>query len=143
MYAAKRDSSLPQKYGGQLLALHEKKPFPSTVSEIRELAHMIRDPSFRIQVSEAGVHVFNRDGLLEATDPYEFFPDLKVEQDGSHAFYLGAELTKAQIAWQLGKRYVQDRPLNWGCLTTAEEQEDEYKKPCSTLQQKLRGTKKS
>ena len=143
MYAAKRDSSLPQKYGGQLLALHEKKPFPSTVSEIRELAHMIKDPSFRIQVSEAGVHVFNRDGLLEATDPYEFFPDLKVEQDGSHAFYLGTELTKAQIAWQLGKRYVQDRPLNWGCLTTAEEQEDEYKKPCSTLQQKLRGTKKS
>jgi hypothetical protein len=24
------------------------------------------------------------------------------------------ELARAQIAWQLGKRYVQDQPLTWG-----------------------------
>ena len=35
--------------------------------------------------------------------------------DGAHAFYLGAELTKAEIAFQLGKRYAQDEPLDWGC----------------------------
>ena len=39
---------------------------------------------------------------------------LGVEQDGSHAFYLGVELARAQIAHQLGKRYVQDNELRWG-----------------------------
>jgi hypothetical protein len=38
-----------------------------------------------------------------------------VEHDGAHAFYLGAELMKAEIAWTLGKRYAQDSPLDWGC----------------------------
>ncbi|MGH8479167.1 MAG: hypothetical protein ACREXK_06265 [Gammaproteobacteria bacterium] len=31
-----------------------------------------------------------------------------------NAFYLGVELGCAQIAWQLGKRYAQDDPLQWG-----------------------------
>ena len=34
--------------------------------------------------------------------------------DAPHAFYLGAELMKAEIAWRLGKRYAQDEPLDWG-----------------------------
>jgi len=42
-------------------------------------------------------------------------PKLGVESDAPHAFYLGAELMKAEIAWQLGKRYAQDEPLDWGC----------------------------
>ena len=136
MHAAKQDASLPQNYSDGLLALHEKKPFPVSLDEIRELAKMIRDPSFRVQVSEDGIHVYNRDGILESTDPYEIFPHLNVQDDGSHAFYLGAELTKAQIAWQLGKRYVQDRPLNWGCLVSTEQPGDEYQAPGSTLEQK-------
>ncbi|MDE0309660.1 MAG: DUF6513 domain-containing protein [Acidiferrobacterales bacterium] len=134
MYAAKQDSSLPQHYSDGLLALHEKKPFPTPAAEIRELAQMIKDPSFRIQVSDNGVHIFNRDGIWESTDPFELFPHLKVDNDGSHAFYLGVELTKAQIAWQLGKRYIQDRALNWGCLLRAEQDDDEYQTPRSTQQ---------
>ena len=51
---------------------------------------------------------------MSATDPFDLFPQLGVESDGSHAFYLGAELAKAEIAWQLGKRYVQDQPLRLG-----------------------------
>ncbi len=133
MYAARQDSSLPQNYGEGLLALHEKKPFPVSVEEILELSQMIKDPSFRIQVSDEGIHIFNRDGILQSTDPYELFPHLKVENDGSHAFYLGAELTKAQIAWQLGKRYIQDRALNWGCLVADDDVDDEYQLPRSTL----------
>jgi hypothetical protein len=39
---------------------------------------------------------------------------LRVENDGAHAFYLGTELMKAEISWLLGKRYVQDAPLDWG-----------------------------
>jgi hypothetical protein len=37
-----------------------------------------------------------------------------VHDDASHAFYLGVELARAQIAWQLKKRYVQDQALEWG-----------------------------
>jgi hypothetical protein len=43
------------------------------------------------------------------------FPQLGLENDASHAFYMGVELARAQIAWQLGKRYVQDQELDWGC----------------------------
>jgi dihydropteroate synthase len=32
-----------------------------------------------------------------------------------HAFYLGAELMKAEIAWRLASAYAQDEPLDWGC----------------------------
>jgi hypothetical protein len=42
------------------------------------------------------------------------YPKLGVAADGAHAFYLGTELMKAEIAWRLGKRYAQDAPLNWG-----------------------------
>ena len=42
-----------------------------------------------------------------------------VENDAPHAFYLGLELARAQIAWQLGKRYVQDQELDWGCVRPA------------------------
>ena len=45
------------------------------------------------------------------------YPHLKVDDDASHAFYLGVELARAQIAWQLGKRYAQDQELEWGIRT--------------------------
>jgi hypothetical protein len=60
------------------------------------------------------VHVYNREGLHQSTDPFELYPHLKVDDDASHAFYLGVELARAQIAWQLKKRYVQDQELEWG-----------------------------
>jgi hypothetical protein len=42
------------------------------------------------------------------------FSRLGVEKDGAHAFYLGTELMKAEIAFKLGKRYRQDEPLDFG-----------------------------
>ena len=47
-------------------------------------------------------------------DPFALFDKLGVEKDGAHAFYLGYELAKAEIARALGKRYAQDSPLDWG-----------------------------
>ena len=113
-YRAKQDDRLPRGYSNGLLGLHDRKPFSYTKQEISELAAQIKDPSFRIMVSNDGVFVCNRDGLFEATDPFAFYKYLKVENDASHAFYLGIELARAQIAWQLKKRYVQDEALNWG-----------------------------
>jgi hypothetical protein len=48
------------------------------------------------------------------TDPFALYPELDVADDGAHAFYLGVELARAQIAWQLGRRYAQDEELQWG-----------------------------
>ena len=117
MYAAREDRSLPRDYTNGLLGLHDRRPFRYSVDEITEFAAQIKDPSFRIQVSESGVHIYNRDGLFLATDPFKLYPHLKVDDDASHAFYLGVELARAQIAWQLKKRYNQDEELEWGCNT--------------------------
>ena len=84
----------------------------------RPRRRQVKDPNFRVQVSEAGVHIYNRDGLHVAPEALALWPRIKdsagLDTDGGHAFYLGVELARAEIAWQLGKRYVQDQPLNWG-----------------------------
>jgi dihydropteroate synthase len=114
MFRAKEDASLPKGYGGRLLSLHELKPYPLSPDEIAEEAKGVRDANFRIHAAEDGLHVFNRDGHHVSADPFDLFPKLGVEGDGSHAFYLGYELAKAEIARALGKRYAQDNPLDWG-----------------------------
>lgn len=115
LYAARAIQTLPKHIDDGLMALHECAPFPYSRAEIETTAKAIRDPSFRIQVSNDGLHVYNRDGIHHALEPFAFYPKLGVEHDGGHAFYLGVELARAEIAWQLGKRYVQDEPLQWGC----------------------------
>jgi dihydropteroate synthase-like protein len=115
MFAAREDASLPKDYGGALIALHDRKPFPNTPSEIAEIAVQVKDDNFRIEVADDGIHVYNRDGHRVAQDAMSSFVGLGLDNDGPHAFYLGTELMKAEIAWRLGKRYVQDAPLDWGC----------------------------
>ena len=117
MLAAATNNTLPKHIDSGLMALHETAPFPYSLDEIEELATQIRDPSFRIQTSKEGLHIFNRDGLHSATDPFDLFPKLGIENDGGHAFYLGVELARAEIAWQLGKRFNQDQALTWGCAS--------------------------
>ncbi|MCI0666822.1 MAG: DUF6513 domain-containing protein [Methylococcaceae bacterium] len=139
LFAAKSTDSLPKHIDDGLMALHECAPFPYTKQEIDELARDIRDPSFRIQTSREGIHIYNRDCIHTATDPFDLYPKLNVEQDGGHAFYLGVQLGRAQIAWQLGKRFTQDEPLSWGCaVEAAEEKLDSYKEAGSTLDKKAK-----
>jgi dihydropteroate synthase-like protein len=142
MFAAREDSSPPRHIDEGLLALHERHPFPYDDTEIREFAGAVRDPNFRIQVSASGISIYNRDGLNVATDPYELFPRLAVEDDGSHAFYLGLELARAQIAWQLGKRYEQDEELKWGVVVPrAADDKQHFAAERSTLQARKRRRK--
>ena len=115
MYAAAADHSLPRGYGRALLQVHDKAPFPNSGQEIGEFAALVKDDNFRIEAAEDGIHVYSRAGHYVAGDAFALFDKLGVESDGAHAFYLGAELTKAEIAFQLGKRYAQDEPLDWGC----------------------------
>ncbi len=123
MYAARRHSSTPANIASGLMALHERHPFPYSTEEIKTIAESIKDKNFRIQLNEEGIHVYNRDLHKVATDPFDFYTDLGVSDDGGHAFYLGVELGRAQIAWQLGKRYNQDEELLWGCAVEAKEED--------------------
>ncbi|MDO8938516.1 MAG: DUF6513 domain-containing protein [Methylicorpusculum sp.] len=137
MYAAKQQDRLPKHIDNGLMALHETAPFPYSADEVKELAEQITDPSFRIQTSPDGIHIFNRDGMHTAQDPFDLYPKLDLASDGGHAFYLGVELARAQIAWQLGKRFTQDEPLQWGCAVDLKENTvdlHQFKPAGSTLQ---------
>ncbi|MBP2151861.1 DUF6513 domain-containing protein [Xanthobacter flavus] len=113
-YAAREAGALPQGFGGGLMALRDRRPFSTTPEEVARLASTVADRNFRIEVTQEGIHVYNRDGHHVAADPFALFPHLKVEDDGAHAFYLGVETARAEIAHHLGKRYAQDEPLKWG-----------------------------
>jgi hypothetical protein len=64
---------------------------------------------------------------------------VKVDDDAAHAFYLGVELARAEIAQKLGKRYAQDQPLDWGCaVDRASEDSTHLKAAGATLQAKGR-----
>jgi len=136
MYAAREDKRLPRDYSDDLLGLHDRRPFPYSEVEIAELAAQVKDPSFRIQVSREGITIFNRDGQFRDIDPFKLYPHLKVEDDASHAFYLGVELARAQIAWQLKKRYRQDEELRWGCSTVQQDAEGRVSHRDDTLARK-------
>lgn len=117
MYRARAEATLPKRLHGGLTGLHERQPFPYDSAEIRASAAQVKDRNYRIQVGAEGIHLYNRDGLYLADDPYQLFPSLALQGDTGHAFYLGVELARAEIAHQLGKRYTQDQPLDWGAAT--------------------------
>ena len=83
----------------------------------------MRDRNFRIEAAADGIHVYNSDGHHVGRDALSLFPKLGVESDGAHAFYLGTELMKAETAFGLGKRYVQDEPLDWGVAADRPEED--------------------
>lgn len=118
MHAAVQLQTLPKGLSDGLMTVHAKRPWPDSPEEIAATAAQVRDPNFRIQVAADGLHVYNRDGLRRATDPFTLWPQLGLQDDAGHAFYMGVELARAEIAWQLGKRYVQDQPLGWGVATS-------------------------
>jgi hypothetical protein len=132
MFAAREQHALPKDYSDALLCLHEKRPWPQSPAEIEELARAVRDPNFRVLCADDAVHVFNRDGHHRHVDPFDFWPLLGLEADAAHAFYMGVELARAQLAWQLGKRYVQDEELRWGAALPA--------RPENLLAQKAEGS---
>jgi dihydropteroate synthase-like protein len=115
MFAARADAALPKGYGTALLALHDKRPVVSSPEQVAINAAAVRDANFRIEVSDDGIHAYNKATHAKGEEALGFYPGLGVETDAAHAFYLGTELAKAEVAWRLGKRYVQDEPLDFGC----------------------------
>ena len=134
MHVAAQQRTLPKGLSDALATVHARHPFPDTPAEIAATAALVRDPNFRVQVSADGLHVYNRDGLRQGHGAFELWPQLGLEHDAAHAFYMGVELANAEIAWRLGKRYVQDQPLDWGCaVERASENLDVWCAPGTTL----------
>jgi dihydropteroate synthase-like protein len=115
MFAARANSDLPRGYGAKLLQAHDRTPFVQTAADIAVQAAAVRDANYRIAVAEDGIHVFNNTIHEIGREAMTLYQVLDVAADGAHAFYLGTELMKAETAFALGKRYVQDTPLDWGC----------------------------
>jgi dihydropteroate synthase len=137
-FAAKQANALPQGFGGGLMALRDRKGFASTPEEIVTLASQIRDPNYRIEVAEDGIHIYNRNGHHVGQDPFELFPHIDTRADAGHAFYLGVETARAEIAHKLGKRYSQDEPLEFGIVAGTKGSADDahqmkFKEAGSTL----------
>jgi dihydropteroate synthase-like protein len=123
MHAARTEHVLPKGISTELATVHAKRPFPYSAEEIDEFARAVRDPNFRVQVSTDGIHVYNRDGHRRGEDPFALYPQLDLQTDGGHAFYMGVQLARAEIAWRLGKRFDQDQPLDWGCAVDRPEED--------------------
>ena len=134
--AARLGNTTPKHIDSGLLTTHEEDPIRYNSEEVKELFKQVKDSSYRIMNTDDGVHLFNKKGLQVAVDPFDFFKKIDVGDDTGHAFYLGVELARAQIAHQLGKSYEQDEELKWGCLVdekiddklTFKEQGSTYKK---------------
>ena len=115
MHTTKTYSMPPKDISNKLLNLHERKPFPYSTSELRGMWSNVKDKNYRIYVNQDGIHVFNNKNFYTEQDAAEFYQHLDIKNDDGHAYYLGMELARAEIAFLLGKRYDQDEILKWGC----------------------------
>jgi dihydropteroate synthase-like protein len=121
-YACK-ERVLPKHLEPGLVMLRDPRLLEHGEITLRELAARITDPNFRLFAERGLLHVFNDKMVLQGTDPFVLFEEMRRREDidPAHAFYLGYELAKATTALALGKNYVQDQALRWGFLTVPEE----------------------
>jgi dihydropteroate synthase-like protein len=115
MYRALLEGRIPKHLDYGLLTI--KDPFGNSfeAAELREMQAEIKDKNYRIFVDDCIIYIFNAFIFLQGTSAQELFSRLSI-QDPKHAFYLGQELGKAELALSLGKKYVQDDPLRWGYI---------------------------
>lgn len=121
MHHARARRMLPKGFDGRLVTARDTRVTRPTEAELRALQARLTDRNFRIETDGEAIYVFNNDCFVKATEVRAIFPRLDVGDDTAHAFYLGRELMKADIARRLGKKYIQGEPLHWGYLTWAEE----------------------
>lgn len=123
VHYAVRFQTVPKRLEPDLLLLRDPKLYEMGEEAIAELAGRIADRNYRILAERGLIHIFNGRLHLRGTDPFSLLRQLLTEDPAlspAHAFYLGYEMAKAQIALLLHKNYVQDQPLRWGFLTPLE-----------------------
>ena len=116
IHAASENNITPKHINDGLLINHGHKDYPYTSEELKDMKSNIKDRNYRIYVNNDGIHLFNKNIYKVFTDPFDFYEFLEVSDDSGHSFYLGVELARAQVAYQLKKEYSQDEELEWGCI---------------------------
>lgn len=117
MYRAMQEGRIPKHLNYGLLTIKDPVGNSFEAAELKEMQAEIKDKNYRIFVDDRFIYIFNAFIFLRETSAQELFAQLSVI-DPEHAFYLGRELGKAEIALSLGKKYVQDDPLRWGYFNT-------------------------
>ena len=114
----------PKRLSDQLIQLRDPQLFESDPQELEQLAVSITDPNYRIFQCQDDLYCMGSGQLWSGKDPFAVFQQMLDNQpanlDPSHAFYLGYEMCKAELAGRLGKNYQQDQALRWGHLTVEE-----------------------
>jgi dihydropteroate synthase-like protein len=118
MHNAKESGVVPKHLDDSLLTVKDSRVTSYTDSELREMQVLVTDTNYRIFTAGEDVCIFNATTFLRGRDADTLFEQL-TGLDPAHAFYLGRELYKAELALRLGKKYVQDSDLHWGYLSKA------------------------
>ncbi|WP_347489830.1 DUF6513 domain-containing protein [Desulfoscipio sp. XC116] len=114
IHQALSERRVPKYMDESLLTIKDPGGNSFNKAQLWEMHQVIRDRNYRIFVDDQ-IYVFNAHCFIQGSTAQEVFAKLDI-RDSSHAFYLGKELGKAELALQLGKKYTQDNPLNWGYL---------------------------
>lgn len=118
MHAAKESGVVPKHLDDSLLTIRDTRVTSYTECELREMQSLVTDTNYRIFTAGEDIHIFNAKMFSTGRDASTLFKQL-TQLDSAHAFYLGRELYKAELALRLGKKYVQDSELSWGYLSKA------------------------
>ena len=106
------------------MTVHAKHPFPDTPEEIAATRRAGARPELpRPGVGAAACTSTTATACAWGRARSSCGRNSGCEDDAAHAFYMGVELAHAELAWRLGKRYVQDQPLDWGCAVEAPAQD--------------------
>jgi dihydropteroate synthase len=138
MHHAVTHRTLPKGVDDRLLTVKDPVVLEYDEAELRRLHAEVKDPNFRIFTDRHTITVFNHELFVRGTDIQEIFAQLGVEE-ATHAFYLGRELMKANLAITLGKTYRQEGSLNWGYLTPPDDVKSEHVKLTQRLRQRGSG----
>lgn len=112
IHQALMEERVPKHLDYSLLTIKDPSGNSFRKDDLWEMHGAIRDKNYRIFVYDQ-IYVFNAHCFWQGTSAQEIYSLLEIK-DSDHGFYLGQELGKAEIALQLGKKYVQDSPLRWG-----------------------------
>lgn len=123
-WLARRERSPLKRLSDQLVIARDARLAAWPDDQLQQLASQIRDRNYRLFSGKEKLSACGDGQLWQDVDPFALFDRLLATQrphvGPEHAFYLGYELCKAELAMQLGKRYIQDESLDWGYLTVRE-----------------------
>ena len=125
MHHAVTHRTIPKGVDDRLVTIKDPAVLAYSQEELRALQAGITDPNYRIFADADGITVFNNERFVRGTNIQEIFDQLGVDEP-THAFYLGKELARAQLAVTLGKTYRQEGSLSWGYLTPPDDVKSEH-----------------